>query len=163
MGFFAKLFRGKSSSDSARLGQTWDDSLDVAVITTQEIVDGKRQHLSRWGFDVEAGRFTLKLQDGREVGAHGDIVGSYRPADHSWEWAWNNPNATLGRGSILRRRRGDNLRYSTQEPDLAEKVSSPRSICGAGLRKRKVYCATAGHGSNERRSPRLFPAEGGKK
>jgi len=73
MGFFAKLFRGKSSSDSARLGQTWDDSLDVAVITTQEIVDGKRQHLSRWGFDVEAGRFTLKLQDGREVGAHGGL------------------------------------------------------------------------------------------
>ena len=49
--------------------------------------------LRRWGFDVDAGRFTLELQGGAEVGADGNIVGSYRPADYSWEWAWFNPNA----------------------------------------------------------------------
>ena len=213
MGFFNRLFRRKSSSDSARIGQTWGDSLDVAITTTQEIIDGKQpivlvihdegigrgwggwqfldgesmeerepvaiakedllkldptirwvtdlpvgwcavrdakdspwqrrpvraseggttvelgrpdteaelppearafldvavdefnrkmaaldsvwhfKDLRRWDFDVEAGRFTLELQDGTEVAADGDILGSYRPADHSWEWAWNNPDA----------------------------------------------------------------------
>jgi hypothetical protein len=45
-----------------------------------------------WGFDQLSGIFFLELHDGSRVEADGQVIGSYKPAQKSWEWAWNNPN-----------------------------------------------------------------------
>src|SRR6266704_2575837 len=47
----------------------------------------------QWNFDQTIGLIELKYEDGTELLADGQILGSYSPADGTWEWAWNNPNA----------------------------------------------------------------------
>lgn len=60
-------------------------------------------HYRSWGFDQTTGAFHLLLHDGSRVEAKGQCIGSFMPANMSWEWAWNNPHveAAVKRDSLM--------------------------------------------------------------
>ncbi len=46
----------------------------------------------RWDANLEQGWIRFVHPDGRVITAPVQVVGSYRGADSSWEWAWYNPS-----------------------------------------------------------------------
>ena len=45
----------------------------------------------QWGFDQLSGTFRIEFEDGRQLHADGQILGSYSSSGQSWEWGWHNP------------------------------------------------------------------------
>lgn len=65
----------------------------------------------QWGFDQESGILKLEFSDGADLHFDGQILGSYSPSQHSWEWAWNNPwvEAAMARDSQRVKQLGEKL------------------------------------------------------
>ena len=65
----------------------------------------------QWGFDQESGILKLEFADGAELHFDGQILGSYSPAQRSWEWAWNNPwvEAAMAKDSQRVKQLGEKL------------------------------------------------------
>lgn len=68
----------------------------------------------QWGFDQLNGVFRLEFADGTEFQADGQILGSYSAANHSWEWAWNNPyvDVSIAKASKTVKELGERLGLS---------------------------------------------------
>jgi uncharacterized protein DUF6882 len=68
----------------------------------------------QWGFDQFSGTFRLEFEDGDQIHADGQILGSYASNNRSWEWAWNNPfvDASMARESQLVKEEGERLGIS---------------------------------------------------
>ncbi len=68
----------------------------------------------QWGFDQLSGTFRLEFEEGDQVHADGQILGSYASNNGSWEWAWNNPfvDASMARDSRLVKEEGERLGIS---------------------------------------------------
>src|SRR5215510_5315738 len=68
----------------------------------------------QWGFDQLSGVFRLEFEDGTEFQADGQILGSFSPANNSWEWAWHNPyvDSSMSRESRKVKEVGERLGLS---------------------------------------------------
>jgi hypothetical protein len=68
----------------------------------------------QWGYDQETGLLTLDFADGRKLLADGQILGTFRTTDCSFEWAWNNPHCeeAVARDSKLVKAIGEQLDIS---------------------------------------------------
>src|SRR5436190_10453080 len=47
---------------------------------------------AEWGFDMDAGIVSVRLDDGSEWQAEGQLLGSFIPMGETFQWAWDNPN-----------------------------------------------------------------------
>lgn len=45
----------------------------------------------QWGFEQISGTFRIEFEDGKQLLADGQILGSYSASAESWEWGWHNP------------------------------------------------------------------------
>lgn len=45
----------------------------------------------QWGFEQLSGTFRIEYEDGKQLQADGQILGSYSSTGDSWEWGWHNP------------------------------------------------------------------------
>lgn len=45
----------------------------------------------QWGFEQISGTFRIEFEDGKQLLADGQILGSYSASGESWEWGWHNP------------------------------------------------------------------------
>lgn len=65
----------------------------------------------QWGYEQDTGILQLDFEDGSQLLADGQILGSYDPSAETWEWAWNNPNIdeAVARDSHRVRELGDDL------------------------------------------------------
>jgi hypothetical protein len=92
----------------------------------------------RWGYDQISGIFKLDFPDGARFCAEGQILGSYAEANHSWEWAWNNPYVMepIKKDSKLVKKLGERLGISYlvtgMVPAPIEEVVS--YFCAIGLK-----------------------------
>jgi len=81
--------------------------------TKQEALrrDWRFDAYKQWGYDQYSGVLKLDFADGAQFCADGQILGSYAAANHSWEWAWNNPNVEvpMTRDSQLVQQLGERL------------------------------------------------------
>lgn len=66
---------------------------------------------SQFEFDDATGLLKLTFEDGAELQADGQLLGTYLPSGHSFEWAWNSPHFgdSITRGSKLVKERGQQL------------------------------------------------------
>jgi len=100
--------------------------------------DWRFDSYKQWGYDQFSGILKLDFEDGSQFNADGQILGSYAAGDHSWEWAWNNPNveAAMTRDSQLVKQLGERLGISYL---VAGKVPVPGEkfvsyLCAIGLK-----------------------------
>lgn len=49
-----------------------------------------------WGFSQPTARAQFSMPGGERVRCPAQIVGSWDPADQTWEWAWHNPHVASG-------------------------------------------------------------------
>ncbi len=58
---------------------------------------------AEWGFDMDTGIVSVRLEDGSQWQADGQLLGSFSPEDVTFQWAWDNPNVSehVGRDSRL--------------------------------------------------------------
>ena len=91
-----------------------------------------------WGFDQSEGVLRLEFQDGSQVMADIQILGTYSRADRSWEWAWNNPNVNrdLARASEAARALGKKLALSHLTAGMvpAPNEETVARLCSIGVK-----------------------------
>lgn len=84
--------------------------------TKQEALrrDWRFDSYSGWEYDDAKGVLKLSFEDGAELQADGQLLGTYLPSEHSFEWAWNSPHFgdAITKGSKLVRERGKQLGIS---------------------------------------------------
>ena len=73
--------------------------------------DWRFDAFQRWEYDDKKGILKLSFKDGAELQADGQLLGTYSPSGHSFEWAWNSPHFgnSITRGSKLVKKRGEEL------------------------------------------------------
>ena len=105
------------------------------------------RQFQRWEFDPTTGVLTLTQPDGTRSIATAEVLGSFSPADQTWEWAWNNPNmpAKFSQRSLALKEVGQRfgLEYLTLGvvplPDNGEEMSlylcslAPKATGAAGI------------------------------
>ncbi len=65
----------------------------------------------QWGFEQLSGTFRIEYEDGKQLHADGQILGSYSSSGPSWEWGWHNPyvDPAIARDSKLVKELGERL------------------------------------------------------
>jgi hypothetical protein len=65
----------------------------------------------QWGFEQLSGTFRIEYEDGKQLLADGQILGSYSASGNSWEWGWHNPyvDPAIARDSKLVKEAGERL------------------------------------------------------
>jgi hypothetical protein len=95
------------------------------------------QH-KQWGFDQQSGILKLEFADGAELHFDGQILGSYSPSQHSWEWAWNNPwvEAAMARDSRQVKKLGDRFNIAYLQAGLVPLPDGQfvSYLCSIGLK-----------------------------
>jgi hypothetical protein len=87
-------------------------------------------HISgaRWDVDQDAGTITFTRNDGFQVSAPVQIIGTYNSKDGTWLWSWDNPSIE----EPLRRASAAALTYG-EEHDISclttQKISCAESDC----------------------------------
>ncbi len=118
------MFKRKKKSEAkidfdAPLSPEADKFLGTATEEFNKKQDALRREwrfdsYKEWRYDQFSGILELDFKDGAQFNADGQILGSYSSGDHSWEWAWNNPNveAAMTRDSQLVKQLGERLGIS---------------------------------------------------
>lgn len=92
----------------------------------------------QWRYDQFSGILKLDFADGAEFCADAQILGSYAAANHSWEWAWNNPNVEvpMTRDSQLVKQLGERLgiAYLVSGTVLAPTEEFVSFLCAIGIK-----------------------------
>lgn len=92
----------------------------------------------RWGFEQLSGTFRLEYEDGKQLLADGQILGSYSATENSWEWGWHNPyvDPAIARDSKQVKEIGERLGLACVTPGM---VPVPNEefvsfLCAIGLK-----------------------------
>ena len=84
--------------------------------TKQETLkrDWRIDSFKDWEYDDARAILKLNFADGAQLQADGQLLGTYLPDGHSFEWAWNSPHfgEAITRGSKLVKRKGEELGIS---------------------------------------------------
>ena len=110
-----------------------------------EFNEKQRRFAERWmadstGYhvDFQRGAYKLQLINGESVAFGATLAGSVDPSDRSWEWAWNNPQATpsavLGQPVLAPIGRQYDLRYLTSGFVPVPSPDFPWYLCGIAMK-----------------------------
>ena len=92
----------------------------------------------QWGFEQLSGTFRLEFDDGKQLLAEGQILGSYSATGTSWEWGWHNPyvDPSIARDSMKVKEVGERigLQYVTAGLVQVPNEHFLAFLCAIGLK-----------------------------
>ncbi len=137
----------KAAVPAEAAGQNLSPEADQFLASATEEFNQRQKAMSeewhfdsykQWGFDQLSGTFRIEFENGRQLHADGQILGSYSATGNSWEWGWHNPyvDPAIARDSKLVKETGERLglEYATTGMVPVPDEEFVSFLCAIGLK-----------------------------